>query len=1114
LIFDRLAKFVIKRYVLVILAWIVVIFYAFPLILNVNDVIEYQETEFIGDITVESQLAAELKARQFPVDSANSSMLIIIVGEDMLSNTSRDFTLTLEDSIRTEDDLSYLGDITSIYDIYSLTIQSMVESLAPAMHEMESQTNLSLQMLFGIPDGYFMTFEGINSTAFIVYGIPWMYLGNWDNLSATLSGQQLDEAANSTTIADLADLINDQNIDDANATLMMGYYLVFYGFWANISEPNPYDRLNMSVDGAAQLFIDQSPPSYANIISAVYENLSIYNYNYPLNQSDLASSIMAYTMSSQFEDPVSSEIAISVLFLTNVTWKGSFSQPNLNLTERIDYVFPLIQQSIIESVSEIIENVSMDLPIDGDEFISLLNSLVSNFTLTDYSDHDKIRQFSIFITGAGANIQNAIFLQSIYDFGLMPDPTDIGNYSWNLIRSEAVENYPVELPPGVLESFVSEDNSTILLIVTFTKEAGYQEANGDEPIVNNVEIIRDLSASIDGAYDSLTVYVTGEAPISADMSEMTTKDLELIEPATIILVLVLLSVFFRSILTPFVPLTAIGIALGISQAAVFLIGTLVAHVHFTVLTLLVTILFGVGTDYSIFILARYREERLKGANKEDAMQTSVTWAGESITTSGATVIIAFGSISISTFSMFRTMGLILGLAVLIALLVALTLVPAITLLLGKKIFWPTSGKRWTEFRLRYLKWRAQKRGGYFRHAAKFAVKYPWPIIGAALLISVPTTYIYMTGETSYDFIGGMGDTESVDGLNAMSESFGAGRISPTEVLIRFEQPVLLPNGSFDYSALDTINDVSIQFSELENVHEVESPTMPDGEPISYMNISDLPELERYLLTERMTAMIGQDNRTVLIEVVFNEEPFTSQSLSSVEEIRALMVELGESEVLLESATMLVGGQSAGMVDVDEITSSEFAKMEIIVIVGVFLVLLIVLGSVLLPLFAILTIALSISWTLATTMLIFDMILHQPVLWLVPFIIFVILMGLGMDYNIFILTRIREEMQKRGDHVEAIVEAVDRTGGIITACAVIMAGAFGTMMLSSTSILQEFGFALSFAVLLDAMLVRTYVTPAIIKILGPKWTWWAPGRLQRVKPIHWQKADQDAAIDDL
>jgi RND superfamily putative drug exporter len=145
----------------------------------------------------------------------------------------------------------------------------------------------------------------------------------------------------------------------------------------------------------------------------------------------------------------------------------------------------------------------------------------------------------------------------------------------------------------------------------------------------------------------------------------------------------------------------------------------------------------------------------------------------------------------------------------------------------------------------------------------------------------------------------------------------------------------------------------------------------------------------------------------------------------------------------------------------------------------------------------LTILLSISWTLALALMIFLWWAGIPVLWILPLLLFVILMGLGMDYDIFLMTRVKEEVMSGKSDEEAIAHAVEYTGSIITICGVIMAGAFGTMMLSSMGLLQEFGFGLCFAILIDATIVRIYLVPAIMVLLK-KWNWWAPFGLQKVK----------------
>ncbi len=245
----------------------------------------------------------------------------------------------------------------------------------------------------------------------------------------------------------------------------------------------------------------------------------------------------------------------------------------------------------------------------------------------------------------------------------------------------------------------------------------------------------------------------------------------------------------------------------------------------------------------------------------------------------------------------------------------------------------------------------------------------------------------------------------------------------------------------------------------------------------------------------MHQSIGIDNRTALITVVLEDGPMTSRSLGTVAELRALMVDTITQFPLLSSAEIYVGGSTAVIYDLKIDLDEQFRTMELLVVIGIFIVLLIVLGAVLLSLFAILSILLSISWAFAATVVLFGHGLGEPILWLIPLILFVMLMGIGMDYNIFILTRIREEIHKGRSDKDAIRESLDWTGGIITALAVIMGSAFAAMMISSTMMLKQMGFALAFAIMLDAMVVRTYIVPAMMTVLG-KWAWWAPGRLQR------------------
>ena len=750
-------------------------------------------------------------------------------------------------------------------------------------------------------------------------------------------------------------------------------------------------------------------------------------------------------------------------------------------------------------VNTVAPTVINGLPDDQNETKQLLLAVLNGFDLTNFNDQTRVHGFALNTMRSATGITNMTFLQEVYDLG--PDyhsdeaRAKIAAYSDSIVRNGTLATYPVPIPAVLTTNFVSSDNGSMLFLATFKVASDYVEDNGDKPMVDNVNEIRSIISSLKAETGStVTTYVTGDAAISADMQASSENDMSLIEPITIAIIIVLMGVMFRSVVGQFLPLGAVGVAIGISQALIFVIGSTIAQINYTVIIMLFAVLMGVGTDYSIFIITRYREERIKGATREQAVHVAVTWAGESIVTSGATVIIAFFAMAIASFSFVQTMGLLLGLSIVVALLIALTLVPSVIMLLGNRVFWPTSGKRFHEYSEKLMTRKKGGKHGYFHKAASFSVRHAGAVIIAAILVTIPTTYIFVTQETSFDFIGSMGNAESIDGMNAMTGDFGAGMIMPTKIVVTGDTTVY-SNGTFDYAYLDAIDQLTASIAADSNVQKVTSITRPYGEAFDYRNLSSMSTETRATYEAAMLQDLGSDNSTVLFTVILKDEPQSADAVNYMSTLRSEMADAKASLPALASSTILVGGPTAVLYDMSLSTSQQFMNIEILVVIGIFIVLMIVLGSILLPTFAVISIAMSISWAFAAVTLVFGTGLGRPILWLIPLILFVMLMGIGMDYNVFILTRIREEVHKGKDIRTAVVDAVDWTGGTITALAIIMAGAFGSLMLSSNVMLQEFGFALFLAVLLDAMVVRTYIVPAAIVLMG-KWAWWAPGRLQR------------------
>ena len=612
----------------------------------------------------------------------------------------------------------------------------------------------------------------------------------------------------------------------------------------------------------------------------------------------------------------------------------------------------------------------------------------------------------------------------------------------------------------------------------------------DESIDQNVVALRSavsaVSADAGSSSGVQSALVTGGDAISYDFGNSARADVGIILPVTLILLIVATGLFFRSVLTPFITLGTIGVGLGIAQVFIVLVGTYIAKVDFTIPTILLTVMIGVGTDYSVFVIARYREERVKGASVQQAVETSVTWAGESIATSGATVIISFLALTFTSVVYLRTMGFVVGLGVLVALAIALTLIPGIVSLVGGRTFWPYSGERFTRYSMSVLSKLESKRG-YFSRSGAFAVKRAGVLIILALVATTPALYVYANTTPTFDFISAApSNLDSVMASNHLTTAFGGGSLYPTYVVMTFNRPVVVGH-TFNGPEMSAVRSASSYLASSPDVRNLTSPTMPYGEPVSYQSINDSTVSGRQIFSAVLQS-VGRDNKTVLFTINFRIDPYSPQAITDAQAIRqSLHSGYGPAQGV---TGVYVGGASGSILDTKNVFDSQFNSIVPIVAVGVALVLLVVLGSLFLPVFAVLSILMSIVWTLAATKLVFQQLYNYQILFITPFFLFVTLLGLGMDYNVFILTRIREEATK-GKHLnDAIVSAIEQTGGIITAAAVILAGSLGSLMLSSDLLLKQIGFSFAYSILIDALVVRTYLVPAVMSKVG-KWNWYNP-----------------------
>ena len=737
--------------------------------------------------------------------------------------------------------------------------------------------------------------------------------------------------------------------------------------------------------------------------------------------------------------------------------------------------------------------------------------------------------------------------------------------SFNTLMNEKYEDKLTASYYG--EYSKNNDGTGVCLIAIACNEEGYD-------ITHQTSEIRSLvsQAKTETGYD-LATYVTGNNAITYDTEVSSVEDVSKVDPISIALIFILLGLFFFALIAALVPPAVVGMAYGIALSAIYAIGCVMDVFYISNMLVLVTML-GAGCDYALFIISRYRDERKHGAAHEDALKTSIQWAGESVFTSGLAVIIGFGALSICSFSMVRSMGLILAIGIVIALIAALTFIPSLVNILGERIFWPSGIDTYKSIE------EGSKKGfyaavckiskKYFAWLANFTHRFAIPIVIVWIVISVPAAYIFTTTNDSSDMISIMPSSESVDGLNAIMTQTDGGTIMPTYVVIELKESIVAGGGTVTLAGntlpyliwtdsgkaytvpavMKIANDIktnhpdmvgsasglnswAIVYAQTAAMIKAQTGIDPDTTTVNTTIINNLPSAVKgpiqtiygavgydkpyntpigldgttpvtieYVMDAILnvkTGIISDNGRYVNMMVITTEKPMSDDTMAFLDELKDEFHGTDGYDATYSAlfANTYISGTSAVMNDISADVEQQFSVIRIVVIALLVVLLFLILGSYLAPIRSMVTIVMSIIWTVALTRFAFADMMSTPVLWLVPIVLFVVLLGLGMDYDIFLTTRIKENKVNGMSNSDAVSDAVMKAGPVTSLCSLIMGGTFLTMLFTSSSLLQEFGFALGVGILVEGLITVGFVVPAMMHLMGD-WSWKGPAFLKKWK----------------
>ncbi|GAA3375561.1 MMPL family transporter [Streptomyces sannanensis] len=558
----------------------------------------------------------------------------------------------------------------------------------------------------------------------------------------------------------------------------------------------------------------------------------------------------------------------------------------------------------------------------------------------------------------------------------------------------------------------------------------------------------------------LKMGLTGAAATALDSQESSGDTDAMIMSATLLLIIVLLLVIFRSPLIAIMPVLVIAVAFVVATGLISTAAELGGlQADSSISAILIVVLFGVGTDYILFLLFRYREQLREATAPKEAMIRAVGLVGETIASAAGAVIVAFLALLLSSMGMLRTMGPSLAISVAVALAAGLTLVPAVFSLLGTKAFWPSKA------------WKKPARNAVAGRVGRAAAKRP----AVVALLSGGVLAVLAVGAFGFraEFDGNTSlpkNLESVQAMKDLQKGFSAGQADPTTVYLRSDD-----GSALDGSELDTFRSV---LAGAKGVGQVSPAVMgADGSVAQYSLVLTSPPAG-----ERAISLVGGELR----DTAHKAAP--------------------------QGTTALVGGTTALLADIKTAVEHDYKLVFPVAGLAIMIILGLLLRSLVAPLYLMLSVGLGFGATLGATVWLFQNVRGENgLLFTLPVIVYLFVVAIGTDYNILMVARLREEVRAGKSPREAVARAVAQSAPTIGSAAVILAGTFGVLMLASNTMLQQMGFAVAFGILLTAFVMAILLVPTLTGLLGTK-AWW-PGHQGDAQPQSGDAADhaEDRAL---
>jgi RND superfamily putative drug exporter len=661
--------------------------------------------------------------------------------------------------------------------------------------------------------------------------------------------------------------------------------------------------------------------------------------------------------------------------------------------------------------------------------------------------------------------------------GLSPNATAVNVNAAinNEVANQPYADYPYAPTNALTGNFVNSQNNTMLIVL------GFSSIPDDNTIAHVKSDVQNSGLQNFGA-----VYVTGGPVLTHDVEKAFVPALELTVGPGIAISLLIVGLLFLSPVAALIPVLIGGVSISVALAAIYESVVKIGHENLTFLTPTLTILLmlGLAVDYAVLQLRRTREERQKGKSTEESVGISVKWAGQAVLTAGITVIAAYIVMAVANVPIFSDVGTAIALGVAILLTASLTLLPALEIAFGDRIFWP--GLK------RQSKAKSDPNRSRLKCLAHGTLRRKVPIVIVISIVALSAFVVIYNTPTSEEFLKLIPNFQSNQGLTVIANNFGSGTLSPVSIVVTTPTQITYGNNQFNQTLLNQIDQITASAADSNGVVSVSGPTRPFGNVFNYASVENMSEPIQIQYESQMFSTIGKNNETAVITVNLLN---SAENSAAINALRGMEKNINQLP-LISGVAVYFGGETQQTYDSQTFMANLIPEVVLILAAAVYVILFFQLRSAFTPIRLIVTILCSVVFSLAIVFVIFFYTLNLPILDFGPLFVIVTMLGVGIDYDIFFLTRIREEVLNGKTDNEAIVTAIEKVWVTILGLGLVLATVFASLIITNIAILQEIALAVSAAILIDVTVVILLFVPSLMG-LAQKFNWW-PSKISKNK----------------